>query len=142
LLTGADFDIESVRKDQRGNFWFGDELGPFLLEADRNGKVLDVEVALPNVPPPGSTSSGPWVMSPQNPYLGADAPNLGGSRGFEGMAINPAGTKLYPLLEGTVTGDDARPSVANRRRLRPLRRRSRATLRCGNAALSVALLRE
>ena len=35
------------------------------------------------------------------------AANLGGSRGFEGMAINPAKTKLYPLLEGTVAGDAA-----------------------------------
>ena len=25
LLTGADFDIESVRRDDRGNLWFGDE---------------------------------------------------------------------------------------------------------------------
>ncbi|AFZ03700.1 glycerophosphodiester phosphodiesterase family protein [Calothrix sp. PCC 6303] len=31
--------------------------------------------------------------------------NLGGSRGFEGMAISPDKTKLYPLLEGTVVGD-------------------------------------
>ena len=31
--------------------------------------------------------------------------NLGGSKGFEGMAINPDKTKLYPLLEGTVVGD-------------------------------------
>jgi glycerophosphoryl diester phosphodiesterase len=31
--------------------------------------------------------------------------NIGGSRGFEGMAINPDKTKLYPLLEGTVVGD-------------------------------------
>lgn len=31
--------------------------------------------------------------------------NLGGSRGYEGLAINPDRTKLYPLLEGTVIGD-------------------------------------
>lgn len=107
LLTGADFDIESVRKDQRGHFWFGDEFGPFLVEADKQGKVLDVEVPLPNLVPPGSASTGEWVMSPGNPYLGSATANLGGSRGFEGMAINPTGTKLYPLLEGTVSGDDA-----------------------------------
>src|SRR5262249_407770 len=33
---------------------------------------------------------------------------LGSSRGFEGMALNPDGTKLYTLLEGTVTGDPAK----------------------------------
>jgi hypothetical protein len=46
-------------------------------------------------------------MSPQNPYLAGNAANLGGSRGFEGMAINPAGDTLYTLLEGTVTGDNS-----------------------------------
>ncbi|MBD2448882.1 phytase [Nostoc sp. FACHB-152] len=31
--------------------------------------------------------------------------NLGGSKGFEGLAISPDKQTLYPLLEGTVTGD-------------------------------------
>jgi glycerophosphoryl diester phosphodiesterase len=31
--------------------------------------------------------------------------NLSGSRGFEGMAISPDNTTLYPMLEGTVVGD-------------------------------------
>ena len=30
LLTGGDFDIESVRIDRRGTLWFGEEFGPFL----------------------------------------------------------------------------------------------------------------
>jgi hypothetical protein len=34
LLTGADFDIEAVRMDRKGHFWFGDEFGPFLVETD------------------------------------------------------------------------------------------------------------
>ncbi|MEH2185222.1 MAG: esterase-like activity of phytase family protein [Nostoc sp.] len=47
------------------------------------------------------------VRSPQNPdVLSGDAfANLGGSKGFEGGAINPSKTKLYFLLEGTVQGD-------------------------------------
>lgn len=93
LLTGADFDTESVRKDKNGNFWFGDEFGPFLVKADGTGKVLKQEVSLPG------------VMSPQNPYLGGSTPNLPQSGGFEGMAINPAGDRLFTLLEGSVTGD-------------------------------------
>ncbi|MBG1265593.1 esterase-like activity of phytase family protein [Nostoc sp. WHI] len=49
------------------------------------------------------------VRSPQNPdVLSGDAfANLGGSRGFEGGAINASKTKLYMLLEGTVQGDVA-----------------------------------
>ncbi|MCV2420895.1 esterase-like activity of phytase family protein [Paucibacter sp. DJ2R-2] len=93
LLTGADFDIESVRKDKNGNLWFGEEFGPFLLKADATGKVLRAEVGMGG------------VMSPQNPYLNGGVATLGASRGFEGMAINPAGDMLYTLLEGTVSGD-------------------------------------
>jgi hypothetical protein len=33
--------------------------------------------------------------------------NLPRSRGFEGLAISPDGKTLYPMLEGTVTGDPA-----------------------------------
>lgn len=95
LLTGADFDIESVRRDKHGHLWFGDEFGPFLLKTDATGKVLRSEVPLPG------------VFAPENPFRGGTPANLGGSRGFEGMAINPAGDRLYTLLEGTVTGDPA-----------------------------------
>lgn len=96
LLTGADLDTESVRKDKNGNYWFGEEFGPFLVKTDANGTVLKREVSLPG------------VMSPQNPYLNGATPNLPGSGGFEGMAINPGGDRLYTLLEGTVTGDAAK----------------------------------
>lgn len=95
LLTGADLDIESMRQDKHGNLWFGDEFGPFLIKTDATGKVLRSEISLGG------------VKSPQNPYLGSGTPNLASSGGFEGMAINPAGDKLYTLLEKTVTGDPA-----------------------------------
>jgi hypothetical protein len=106
LLTGADFDIESVRRDSSGHLWFGEEFGPFLVEADARGRVLRSEVHLPNVVLPGSTATGAEVMSPQNPFLGSLTPNLNGSNGFEGMAVSPSGRFLFPLLEGTVAGDD------------------------------------
>jgi hypothetical protein len=93
LLTGADFDIESMRKDKNGNLWFGEEFGPFLLNTNANGQLLRAPISLPG------------VKAPQNPLLGSGTANLGTSRGFEGMAINRAGDRLYTLLEGTVTGD-------------------------------------
>lgn len=96
LLTGADLDIESVRKDKNGNLWFGDEFGPFLVKTDATGKVLAKEVSLPG------------VLAPDNPYRGATPATLGSSRGYEGMGINAAGDRLYTLLEGTVTGDPAK----------------------------------
>lgn len=59
----------------------------------------------------------PWVRSPQNPMITetiaiqssfAAVPNLGSSRGFEGMAITPDRSRIYTLLEGTVAGDAPR----------------------------------
>lgn len=114
LLTGADFDIESVRMDRKGHFWFGEEFGPFLVETDSRGRVIHSEFRTPNIVPPGSSSTGAEVKSPQNPYLGTETPNLGASRGFEGMAIDPKGRTLYTLLEGTVTGDNSINATVNR----------------------------
>lgn len=102
LLTGWDFDIEAVRMDRKGRFWFGDEFGPFLVQANAKGKVLQAEVAMPG------------VMSPDNPHLNGGTPNLGRSRGFEGMAIDGEGKHLYTLLEGTVSGDPAGSLRINR----------------------------
>jgi glycerophosphoryl diester phosphodiesterase len=94
LLTGADFDIESVRQDGMGGFWFGDEFGPFLLHTDATGRVLEAPIPLPD------------VKSPENPMLEAgETPNLPTSRGFEGMAISEDGTTLYPMLEGALEDD-------------------------------------
>ena len=52
------------------------------------------------------SSSQPYVTDPNQPYYGnLIAANLGRSKGFEGMAISPDRSKLYPLLEGFVVGD-------------------------------------
>jgi hypothetical protein len=98
LLTGADLDPESVRQDAKGNFWFGDEFGPYLIKTDANGVVTRREIALPG------------VYAPQNPAVvnGNVSANLGGSGGYEGLALNASGDKLYGLLEKTVAGDPAK----------------------------------
>jgi hypothetical protein len=94
LLTGGDFDIESLRIAPDGTYWFGEEFGPFLVHTDNTGKVLDAPVPLPG------------VMSPDNPLLFGRTPNLNSSNGFEGMALSKDGRTLYPFLEGAVKGDD------------------------------------
>jgi hypothetical protein len=103
LLTGADFDLESVRRAKDGSFWFGEEFGPFLLHTDATGKVLAAPVPLPG------------VQSPQNPFLPSpDAWTLPASRGFEGMAIAATGGTLYPVLEGALRTDpDPRRRIVN-----------------------------
>ena len=94
VLTGADFDLESVRKTRNGDLWFGEEFGPFLLHTDPTGKVLEAPIGLPG------------VQSPQNPFLSdPDAWTIRASRGFEGMALSVDGRKLYPMLEGALRND-------------------------------------
>ncbi len=63
VLTGADFDIESMQRAPDGSLWFGDEFGPFLLHTDATGKVLEAPIALPDFDNPGRE-----VRAPQNPY--------------------------------------------------------------------------
>ena len=92
LLTGGDFDVESVRRDRRGDLWFGEEFGPFLLHTDARGTVLEAPIPLPG------------VASPDSPGL-TSTPNLARSNGFEGMAISPDGRTLYPTLEGPLADD-------------------------------------
>lgn len=98
LLTGADFDIESVRRDKNCNLWFGDEFGPYLVKTDTSGTVLRSEISLPGV----------YAPQHKDVIAGSAIANLGSSGGFEGMAINRRGDKLYTLLEKTVTGDMAK----------------------------------
>jgi hypothetical protein len=94
ILTGGDFDIESVRQAPDGTFYFGEEFGPFIVHVDAKGRVLDAPVPLPR------------VFSPDNPFLLGRANNLPASSGFEGMALSKDGRTLYPFLEGALIGDD------------------------------------
>lgn len=94
LLTGGDIDPESFRVDYKGNIWVGEEFGPFLIKFDQTGKVLRQQISIPN------------ITSPENLLLKAgDIPTIKTTAGLEGMAINPQGNKLYPMLEKPVMGD-------------------------------------
>ena len=93
LLTGADFDIESIVQAKDGSFWVGEEFGPFLLHFDADGTLLEEPVQLPD-----------GAKSPQNPYLAAgETPRVRASRGFEALAGSAGGRYLHPILEGAYT---------------------------------------
>ncbi|WP_018353246.1 esterase-like activity of phytase family protein [Longispora albida] len=95
LLTGADFDIESLARDADGNLWLGEEFGPYLVKTDPAGKVLQAPIPLPD-----------GAKSPQSPDLQpGETPTVRGSRGFEALAVSTDGRTLYPILEGPKTDD-------------------------------------
>lgn len=93
VLTGADFDVESIVRMPDGTYWLGDEFGPWLLHFSATGRLLEAPVPLDG------------VRAPENPYLNGAQPDIGSSKGFEGLVRSVDGRHLYPLLEGTVSGD-------------------------------------
>ncbi|MCY1064792.1 esterase-like activity of phytase family protein [Nannocystis sp. RBIL2] len=62
VLTGADFDPESLQRAPDGTLWFGDEFGPFLLHTSADGILLEPPIGLPDVERPGLE-----LRAPQNP---------------------------------------------------------------------------
>jgi glycerophosphoryl diester phosphodiesterase len=64
ILTGADFDPESMQRAPDGTLWIGDEFGPFLLHIDAKGKLLDAPIPLPDLDAGGDVE----IHSPQNPF--------------------------------------------------------------------------
>jgi hypothetical protein len=98
LLTGADFDVESLVVLPDGTMWVGDEFGPFLLHFGEDGKLLGPPIGLP----------GEGMHSPDHPTKDPQAARIGRSSGFEGM-IGFSGADglvfVQALLERPIEGD-------------------------------------
>lgn len=98
-LTGSDFDTEGFQI-AGGDFWIGDEFGPYLIQADMQGRVKAVFE---------TKVDGKTIVSPDHPsVVTPGAPNgtlkfqARRSKGYEGLASSPDGSKLYALLEGAL----------------------------------------
>ena len=96
-LTGSDFDPESFQFIG-DTLWIGEEFGPYLIKADKNGRVQAVYE---------TQVDGKVVRSPDHPSVRTPGAPDGKvefqvlrSKGYEGMAAAPDGSMLYPLLEG------------------------------------------
>jgi len=92
-LTGGDIDPESLQRDHNGDYWMGEEFGPWILHFDASGRLLHPPFEIPG------------VRSPNNPFLDGQPNTHPNSRGFEAMAISPNGKYLYAALEGPVLTD-------------------------------------
>jgi glycerophosphoryl diester phosphodiesterase len=92
-LTGGDIDPESLQRDHNGDFWMGEEFGPWILHFAASGNLLHSPYEIPG------------VRSPNNPFLDGQPNTHPNSRGFEALAITPNGKHLYGALEGPVLTD-------------------------------------
>lgn len=107
LLTGFDFDVESIARAKDGSYFVGEEFGPYLLHFDRHGTLMSDPVAHP------------FLRSPSNPEVmnnGATVTSRG-SRGFESLAFNADQSRLYAVPESAPTLDALRPVAGDERYL-------------------------
>lgn len=102
LLTGFDFDVESVVRAKDGSYFVGEEFGPYILHFDAQGTLMSDPVAHP------------FLKSPSNPLVmnGGAPVTSQGSRGFEALAFNGNQTRLWAVPEAAPTVPALRP-VAN-----------------------------
>ena len=107
LLTGFDFDIESLARAADGTYFVGEEFGPYILHFDKNGTLM------------GDPVPHPFLRSPANPeVLGKGASiTLSGSRGFESLAYNADRSLLYAVPEAAPSDPSLRPVAADERYL-------------------------
>ncbi len=98
-LTGSDYDLEGFQIAD-GHLWIGDEFGPYLIKVDMKGRVRAVYE---------TKVDGKTIVSPDHPSIVTPgAPNgelkfqSRRSKGYEGLASSPDGSKLYALLEGAL----------------------------------------
>lgn len=99
LLTGYDFDIESIARDKDGTYWVGEEFGPYILHFNQHGTLIDEPVPHP------------FLKSPNHPDVlaGTATSTLASSRGFESLAFDHRQRLLYAVPEGAPTVDALRP---------------------------------
>jgi hypothetical protein len=104
FLTGGDFDPESIQVVGDA-IWIGDEFGPYLIRADRDGRITGVFPTM---------LDGKEVRSPDNPAL--RIPAAAGkdfvaqrSGGYEGMAYDPESGMIWALLEKPLLGENGEP---------------------------------
>mgnify|MGYP001028650647 FL=1 len=93
-LTGADFDPESIQY-LNGEIWIGDEFGPYLIRAAKDGRILDVfETVLD-----GKVIKGPDTPGITVPAEPGKVFQVQRSGGYEGMALQPSTNLLWAMIE-------------------------------------------
>jgi len=103
-LTGADFDPESIQYLD-DEIWIGDEFGPYLIRAAKDGRVLAVYPTLLD----GKPLTGPDTHGTVVPAAPGKDYRVQRSGGYEGMGLQPGSNLLWAMLEKPILGEDGTP---------------------------------
>ncbi|GIT90915.1 hypothetical protein JANAI62_13690 [Jannaschia pagri] len=106
-LTGGDFDLESLQI-VGDTVWIGEEFGPYLLSATLEGRITGLYPTI---------FEEKELRSPDHPRVRAGAVagvdfTVPRSGGYEGMALAPAGDRLWAMLEKPLMAEDGAPEGA------------------------------
>ncbi|MEM9103848.1 MAG: esterase-like activity of phytase family protein, partial [Pseudomonadota bacterium] len=105
-LTGFDFDVESAARATDGALWVGEEFGPYLLKFDEaTGTLLQEPIPHPSLKSPFN----------QEVMRGKAVATLGASKGFESLATNSDGTRLYVVPEAAPIATSLQPIPGDER---------------------------
>jgi hypothetical protein len=107
LLTGFDFDVESIARAADGTFYVGEEFGPYILHFGADGTLL------------GDPVPHPVLRSPSHPDVlaGRAAANSLGSRGFESLAFDADRARLWAVPEAAPSLASLQPVAGDERYL-------------------------
>ncbi len=94
-------DPEACREARDGSLWIADEYGPHIDRVDAKGRRYD-RLEIPEHYRIQKPNADPEKELPPNNTSGRQ-PN----RGFEGLAINPTGTKLFAIPQSPLIQDGA-----------------------------------
>jgi hypothetical protein len=93
-VLGQSFDPEGFVVGRDGSFFVADEYGPSVYEFDKHGVFVRAFATPANVLP--KAAGGVLDFFNDRPTLKSGRQS---GRGFEGLAINPSGSKLYAILQ-------------------------------------------
>ena len=97
---GASFDPEGIALGANGNMFIADEYGPSVVEFDRKGQMVRRFETPANLKPAEANGRANYVDGRSVVVTGRQD-----NRGFEGLAMNVSGTKLYAVLQDPLVNE-------------------------------------
>nr|XP_023908600.1 uncharacterized secreted protein ARB_04696-like [Quercus suber]POF15537.1 putative secreted protein [Quercus suber] len=104
-------DSEGIVLGQNGSFWISDEYGPYIYHFAADGTMIgairppDAIIPLRNNSESFSADSPPRYDPSLAPSPADNPTGRDNNQGFEGLTTNPAGTRLYVLLQSAINQD-------------------------------------